>query len=95
MALEGKAEGNFFSAVSEMFKFLVSCELTQFPISKSNAPLCESQRSVSSRCDGCPLVTATEGSVPLHTALKSLLNLGPLKTNDKVSTARLSMASRQ
>jgi hypothetical protein len=38
MALEGKAEGNLSSAVSEMFKFLASCELTQFPISKSNAP---------------------------------------------------------
>ena len=35
MALEGKAEGNFFSAVSEMFKFLSSCEPTQFPISES------------------------------------------------------------
>jgi hypothetical protein len=41
MALEGKAEGNFFSAVSEMFKFLASCELTQFPISESNSPLSE------------------------------------------------------
>jgi hypothetical protein len=30
----GKAEGNLSSAVSEMFKFLASCELTQFPISE-------------------------------------------------------------
>ena len=35
MALEGKAEGNLSSAVSEKFKFLASCELTQFPISES------------------------------------------------------------
>jgi hypothetical protein len=36
LALEGKAEGNLSSAVSEMFKFLASCDLTQFSISKSN-----------------------------------------------------------
>ena len=36
LALEGKAEGNLSSAVSEMFKFLASCDLTQFPISQLN-----------------------------------------------------------
>src|ERR1700734_3137242 len=35
-APEGKAEGNLFSAASELFKFLASRERTQFPISESN-----------------------------------------------------------
>jgi hypothetical protein len=48
MALEGKAEGNFLSAVSELFKFLVSCELTQFPISESQMPFGKTIRV--SRC---------------------------------------------
>ena len=33
MALERKAEGNLYSTVFEMFKFLTSREPTQFPIS--------------------------------------------------------------
>src|ERR1700679_1531634 len=36
-ALEGKAEGNLFSAASELLKFLASREQTQFPISKSHS----------------------------------------------------------